>query len=217
MRRIILLFLFVSTLIGCASAGHLSGDLAGSAKNPISSDHQRKVIKSASITIESREPETTFNNVQSIVEKMNGVLLSSDSYIEDSINVSVKVPQKDLGIFVSKISELGKVRSKSLTSKDVTNEMIDISARLKNLYKLRERFRGLLAKAISVGEVLEVEKELNRIQTDIDSLEGQINTLKDQVSYSKVSIHLRKSTVYGPLGYLFKGIYWAVSKLFILE
>src|SRR5690606_16016714 len=96
---------------------------------------------------------------------------------------------------------------------DVTDEMIDVEARLKNLYVLRDRFRALLDKAVKVSEILEIERELSRIQSDIDSVEGRISKIKGQVKYSEVHLLIEQKTVYGPIGYIGYGLYWLVTKL----
>lgn len=131
--------------------------------------------------------------------------------------MTVKIPEARLEQFVDEISAKGKVIVKNMNARDVTEEMIDMDARLKNLLSLRDRFRALLAKANTVAEIIEVEKELTRIQSEIDGIEGRGKALRKQVAYSEVRITITRKTIYGPLGYMFKGLFWTVGKLFVLN
>ena len=98
----------------------------------------------------------------------------------------------------------------------MTEKYIDVEARLKNNYALRDRLKQLLEKAINVKDILEIEKELNRVQSDIDSMEGTIKLLKGQVDFATLDLSLKKNRILGPLGYVFMGLWWGVKKLFVL-
>ncbi|MCX4026154.1 DUF4349 domain-containing protein [Spartinivicinus marinus] len=102
-------------------------------------------------------------------------------------------------------------------SEDVTEEIIDIEAKITNLSALRVKFITLLNQATEVSDILKIEKELNRIQTELDSIEARRKTLKNQVAFSKINIALNQETIYGPLGYLGKGFIWVVGKLFVIK
>jgi chromosome segregation ATPase len=104
-----------------------------------------------------------------------------------------------------------------MRGKDVTEQYIDVQARLKNKYVLRDRLKQILEKAVTVQDVLAVETELNRVQSDIDSMEGQIKSLQGQVQYATLDLDLKRKQILGPLGYVFKGIWWGVEKLFIIR
>jgi hypothetical protein len=87
---------------------------------------------------------------------------------------------------------------------------------------LRDSLKVLLEKAAEVKDVLAVETELNRVQGDIDSMEGRMKSLKGQADLATVELKLiapeaEKKPIYGPLGYLFKGLWWGVEKLFIIR
>ncbi len=73
------------------------------------------------------------------------------------------------------------------------------------------------ADAHNVEDVISIEKELARIQTEIDSIESRRNHLVSNVSQSKIDIQLNQKTLLGPLGYLGKGIAWIIAKLFVIK
>jgi predicted nucleic acid-binding Zn-ribbon protein len=103
------------------------------------------------------------------------------------------------------------------SSQDVTETFIDNEARLKNLYALRDRIRALLEKADEVEELLKIERELSRIQSEIDSLEGRQKSLQQSVDFAEVSVTFEPRTILGPLGYVASGVGWVVEKLFFIR
>ena len=86
-----------------------------------------------------------------------------------------------------------------------------------NKIVLRDRLKQLLDKASAVKDVLAIETELNRVQADIDSMEGRIRALKGQVDYATVSLSLEREPILGPLGYVCKGLWWGIEKLFVIR
>jgi len=136
---------------------------------------------------------------------------------ETSFTLTLRVPQAGFSNLVYGLGQLGEVVGRNISSDDVTAEYVDTEARLKNMIALRDRLRELLAKATEVKDLLAIETELGRIQGEIESMEARLRVLKGQVDLSEITLTLTRKPVLGPLGYVFKGIYWAVSKLFVIR
>ena len=66
-------------------------------------------------------------------------------------------------------------------------------------------------------DVLAIETELNRVQGEIDSMQARITKLKGLVDFSTINLHLTRKKMLGPAGYVFKGVFWTVEKLFVLR
>ncbi|WP_163836597.1 DUF4349 domain-containing protein [Spartinivicinus ruber] len=137
------------------------------------------MIKSADIEFDVKEPATAAEKVKEMVAQESGYTDNIRDYNQEDISMVVKVPERKLELFVEQISSLGNVTSKSFNSEDVTEEMINIEANIANLSALRERFWSLLNKATEANDILKIEKELNRIQTELDSIEGRRKSLKN--------------------------------------
>lgn len=219
MKNLHTFFVMIFSLIAITGCASYSMNDSSTAKKSYESqaDVERFIIKSASVDIEVSHPLIIGDEIKAIIERESGYIDYTNNKDEKSVNITARVPQARLESVVDEISTKGKLISKSINAKDVTEEMIDINARLKNLHVLRDRFRILLSKAEKVSEVLEIERELSRIQSDIDSIEGRMKSLKNQVAYSRVDISVDRNTTYGPLGYLFNGVYWGIKKLFVIQ
>lgn len=217
-----LIALLILFLVGCSSSDNKSIEAAtagyGSTGSSFYGNYpQRQIIKTARLSLEAKQPEVLAEQVRAIVVREKGIIDSSSSYSGNSISIDTKVPQEKLELVMDELGRAGKLVSKSINTKDVTDEMIDVEARLNNLIALREKYRVLLAKAMGVKDTLAVESELNRIQTEIDSLQGRMNSLKSQVAYSSLAIHIGKQKQYGPLGYVTHGLYLGLKLLFVID
>jgi hypothetical protein len=86
---------------------------------------------------------------------------------------------------------------------------------LDNASNARKRYLELLAKAETVEAALKVEKELERLNGEIDSLEGKINQLKHLSEYSTITVYLEEKVKPGILGYVGIGLYESVKWIFV--
>mgnify|MGYP000370756613 CR=1 FL=1 len=214
--KMILIFM-LAVLGGCSSVGQYESEGDSIGVTNLSVDMGRQIIKSASIKIEVKEPEVTSNEIDKITKSISGFIESCYSYDEKSFNLAVKVPVAKLESYVDQVAEMGTLISRTMNSENVTKDIVDIDARLKNLYSLRERYRQLLEKANNLVEMLKVEEQLTRIQTEIDMIHGRRKSLVFQSSFSRVDIRIERTVIYGPITYGVKSIYWLFEKLFIIN
>lgn len=92
-----------------------------------------------------------------------------------SAELSLRIVPAQAGRLIATLEGLGRVTRHEMSQTDRTNEVVDYQARLANQKALRDRLRALVAgKVDKVHDLLEVERELARVQGEIDSLEGQI-------------------------------------------
>jgi hypothetical protein len=77
---------------------------------------------------------------------------------------------------------------KDIMVKDVTEEYVDVEARLKTKKDLEQRYQEIMKKANTVSEMLEIEKEMGTLRADIESIEGRLNVLKSQVAFSTLTV-----------------------------
>jgi hypothetical protein len=159
---------------------------------------QPKIIKSASLRFETPDLDATYNQITSAVKK-HGAQIQSDTEGKDDESIfrtiAVRIPHQHFDAF---LADAGKGISyfdrKEISSQDVTEEYIDVDARLKTKKVLEARYLELLKKAAKVSEILEIEKELASVREEIESKEGQLKYLENHVSMSTVDIEFYKKT-----------------------
>lgn len=171
------------------------GDTAGSSGAVDILD--RKIISTASLTMEVENTENTFKEITQIVQISGGFISSSSIYEVAERNngeITVKVPQKNFHSSIEQIEALGTVKSKQISGQDVTEEFIDLNARLGNLKKQETRLQEILNIATTVTDVLDVEYELERVRGEIERLTGRLNFINQSVEMSTISIRAREPT-----------------------
>jgi hypothetical protein len=155
---------------------------------------------SASIRVDSLEPAIAA--VQRIATTLGGVVgnttLSSGDYQVRSATIELRIPAERFNEAIEGLRPLGKVESITTNAQDVSEEFVDVSARVANAKRLEERLIALLANRTGkLEEVLAVERELARVREEIERYEGRIRFLQTRVATSTltVTVHERQPLV----------------------
>lgn len=123
-------------------------------------------------------------------EVLGSMLTRDDTRGSAVAQLEARLPPDKLEAFLQQVSALGSVGQHSKTAEDKTDEVIDTEARLKNMTELRDKLRGLLGtRDARLRDLLEVERELARVQADLDSLAARRKALAQQTD--KVLVMLR--------------------------
>ena len=100
------------------------------------------------------------------------------------------MPAAKLAAVEKAVAELGTVLTQATAEDDVTQQHIDLAARLKNLRAEESRLRSFLDDAKKVSEMLEVERELSRVRGEIESMQAQLTYLERQAAMATLTISL---------------------------
>ncbi len=150
-------------------------------------DPTRSYVKVATIHLDVPLLETARRQLQAWA-KTNG------GYIEALQNRSVvlRVPSAKFSETLTELKRIGTITEQDIRILDVTEQMRDTDMKLKNLITLRDRLQTLVGKTSTVKEILDVERELNRVQTEIDKITATQKALGKQVRYAKLTLQLRQ-------------------------
>ena len=154
---------------------------------------QQQVIKTATISIRVDDVTTTGAKVVSLVTVNEGFVQQQDLSNSDETTyetITARVPADRLDAFISEVSALGSVQSLTSQAADVTQQVVDLDARIGALQTSAKRLEELLAATSSVADLVAAETELANRQAELDSLISQRDYLRDQVSYSTVTVLL---------------------------
>ncbi|MCX9012014.1 MAG: DUF4349 domain-containing protein [Candidatus Methanoperedens sp.] len=157
-----------------------------------SASQDRKIISTAHLQMEVSNVKDTFNELTNITLSHGGYISSSSVYDSGNRNsgqVALRVPQRNFYSAIEQIEALGTVRSRQIAGQDVTEEFIDLNARLGNLQKQEVRLQEILKTAVTVKDVLEVEHELERVRGEIERLTGRLNYLNQSVEMSTIMVN----------------------------
>jgi hypothetical protein len=107
------------------------------------------------------------------------------------VNVELRIPAKQSDAFIADVRKLGKVVEETRTTEEVTAEYVDLQARMKASKAAEQRLVELLGtRTGKLSDVLEVERELARVRSEIESMQGQANVMLHEVNYATVKVEL---------------------------
>ncbi len=152
---------------------------------------ERKLSRSARL-------ELTATKVVDVVAQARGIALGAGGYTgqestgDDSATLSLAVPADKLDPVLDQLSHLGSSMVKrELNTQDVTEQVVDVEARLATQRKSVERIRALLSQATSVSDITSIESELTSRESALESLEQQRNSLAGSVAMATVAMSIR--------------------------
>lgn len=151
-----------------------------------------KVIKTANISVETEDYLTSIQRMRQAVKDC-GAYISSENETNYSYRkgntLSIRVEADKFEKLVDLlVADEEKVLNKTINAVDVSEEFVDIQARLKAKKEVEQRYLELLKQARTIEEILEIENHVRIIREEIDAKEGRLKFLKDQVAYSTISI-----------------------------
>ena len=162
---------------------------------------ERKIIKNASLNLETQDFDTTLNEIKLRVNQFGGYISSSSLRGNKSegsryANFVCRIPADKYESFLSSADEAGNVTYLSESEQDVTNQYIDLDARIKNLEAQYKKLNELLNKAETLDEMLTIENYIYDIQYQLDSYKGRMKALEGQIAYCTVSVNVSEVAVF---------------------
>jgi hypothetical protein len=155
----------------------------------------RMIIRTGQASIEVDSLETSMAELRRIVQRSGGFV--ADASIQSGKNqlrtatLQVKVPAARFDDLTQALEPLGKLQFVNVAAEDVSEEYVDLTARVANGRKLEDRLIELLrTRTGRLQDVLSVERELARVREEIERMEGRLRFLKTSTSLSTLSVSL---------------------------
>lgn len=160
----------------------------------------RKIIRNADLTMEVNSTTDASHRVTSIAESHGGFVVTSESKQREEadsgkrtldIKLVVRIPSNQFGLALDEIRSLASnMREDNVSGQDVTEEFIDLEARIKTQRALELQFLEIMKQASKVADALEVQRQLADVRTEIEKLEGRKRFLENRSSLSTITVNL---------------------------
>ena len=157
----------------------------------------RKIIFTASLSLDVVDAEKAFSNCEILVAKYGGFVAQSSLQKSDTqvlATAVLRVPAARVTELMNSLAGLGTVTSRSSGSDDITSQYIDIQARLKVLRAEEQQLVGFLKKATNIKDMLAVQEQLRTVRTEIEQYEGQQRYMDNATSLATVNAQLVQTT-----------------------
>lgn len=174
------------------AAGAAPGQSDASA--PTANGAQRLIIRTATLTLVVTDTAEQLKAITKLVEDAKGYVASSGTTkLEQGLRaeISVRVPADQLNPVLEKVRGLAvEVRDERITGQDVTEEYVDVGARLTNLEAAEAQLRDILSKATKTEDVLNVFRQLTEVRGQIEQLKGRKQYLETSAAMATISLSL---------------------------
>ncbi len=164
---------------------------------------QPLIIRTGNLDIVVEDTDAAVAAITSLVNSMEGWVVSSNLYKYGEArrgDMSVRVPVTQFDVAMEQIKGLAlEVNSESSSGQDVTEEYVDLGARLSNLEATAARVRGFLDEATDVEDALAVNQELSRLESEIEQIKGRMNYLSQSASFSTIQIGITPDVLSQPI------------------
>jgi Domain of unknown function (DUF4349) len=163
---------------------------------------ERKVIRTADLGLVCSEPTDAEKRATAIAEELGGYVVSSDLTRSNdadgdgelSVSMVLRVPADRFTVALGRLRSLSsRALQDRVSSDDVTEEFIDLKARIVSQKALEVQFLEILKQSRSVKDALEVHTQLAEVRTTIEKLEGRKQFLESQTSLSTIKISIVQS------------------------
>ncbi len=161
---------------------------------------QRIIIRTVDMTLVVGNVATSLDEIADLAQGFDGWVVSSDRSAKHRGFISVRVPATSLDEVIGDLRALAEeVEAESTTSQDVTDEYVDNRSRLVSLKATEEALLELLNRAEKVEDALNVQRELVKLQSEIESKQGRIKFLEESSAFSLINVRLRLSPIDMPV------------------
>jgi hypothetical protein len=154
----------------------------------------RMVIETSNVSLLVEDVQQKVDQVIKYAEDKGGYMVSSSLQRPEEApfaTVVVRVPQSELRTTIKYLETLAiRVTSLNIKGRDVTDEYVDLQARLETLETTKAKFEEILERATEVNDILTVQRELVNLQRQIDNLKGQQQYLEKSAENAKLTVYL---------------------------
>jgi Domain of unknown function (DUF4349) len=162
-----------------------------------------RVIQTASLSL-----SVPSNEFEEVVDRARLLATSSGGFVVESSasqsgderrlvrgSLVIRVPERSYARVMEQLSGLGRVEGREEAGQDVSQEFVDLEARVRHLEAVEGQLLSLLDETRTVAEALTVQSQLNQVQLDLEQARGRLQYLEDQVAFATISLDVRERQV----------------------
>jgi len=181
-----------------------SGEFVIITQSQLPAGQQRLIIRTARMSIVATDTEETLDAIAAMANNSGGWVVSSEVYQSGGDAktgyIQIRIPSEGFQSVLDAIAGLAtEVNSISTSGQDVTEEFVDLDARLGNLEATAARLRTFLEESQTVEEALAVNIELSRVEGEIEALKGRMQFLQQSAAFSSINVNITPDALAQPI------------------
>jgi hypothetical protein len=157
----------------------------------------RMIVRTGNMRLVVDDVLDTINDIIGLADRFGGYVVSSNSWQEDNRvygAIAIRVPAEYFTVAMDSLGEMAvEVKSQDIYSIDVTEEYVDLSARLQNLEATEQQLIRIMEKAEEVDDILDVQRELTDTREEIERIKGRMQYLQQTSDTSLIEVQLEQA------------------------
>jgi hypothetical protein len=162
----------------------------------------RRVARRASLDLELADVDRGVARLVDLVESAGGFVAGTESHTDPSGTVGAtltgQVPPAAFARTLASVDGIGRVTARRVSGQDVSEEFVDLEARIRNLERHEGQLLGFMGKAQKVADLLSLEGELSRVRGEIEQASGRLRFLRARVDMATIQVVLTRTPAARP-------------------
>lgn len=164
----------------------------------------RKLIRRISMDLQTRELDVLLDTIDEKVTALGGYVETSKTNMGNSntdvrqATLTIRIPAEKLEAFTKHVASISNVTASSESAEDITLSYVATESRQKALQAEENRLLALIDKAANLTELLQLEKRLTEIRTELEQVTSQLKVYDNLVDYSTVQLDINEVKEYTP-------------------
>lgn len=169
---------------------------------------QRVIIRTGNIRMTADEPLEVREEIEQLVQGFaaEGAFIVSVNEFggrgteAPNITMVIRVPAQHFEETMDTIAELGvEIFDRNESAQDVTEEFVDLQARLESLEAARDRLLEIIEEAETTEALLQAEEQLTRREAEIESIKGRLQFLSESARLSSITVNIEPTRLSTPV------------------
>jgi hypothetical protein len=151
----------------------------------------RVIIRTAEVTLGVDDVDAAIEQAKKIVRQYNG--FADGENVAGPIDkrhgtITLRVPVEKYDQVMQALGQVGLPISRTSNTQDVTDQVVDLSARLRALRSEETQYLAIMRQATKIQDILAVRDRLASVRQEIESLDATLKNISRQASYSTITV-----------------------------
>lgn len=175
------------------------GDANNSGSAAQVQEQERQLVRTATVDLRSDDVLKTIQQIKNRAQGVGG-FAGQENTTKSFGSVTLRVPSKELDNLIKGLDDrtVGEVTRSEVRSEDVTDQLVDVEARIATQKASVDRLRVLFERAGSTAEIAQIEGELTKRQSELESLQRRSESLKGKVALATLTVQVSTNPIAPP-------------------
>ena len=150
------------------------------------------IVRTAELALTTTDFDQARTRLEEILRRHKGYLgelnVTGATGAARTLTATLRVPAEQLDATIAEVKNLGHVDSETQNGEEVTQQYVDLQARLLNARNSEQRLTQLLQRTGKLSDVLAVEEQIERVRENIERMEAEKKELTKQVAFSTLNM-----------------------------